>query len=178
MENSVSSGYVTEKLIQPLLAGSVPIYYGANDVDRVRGSIQHTLSIQPTLKTYPLNTPFNSTYPFNPPSQPTHSTHPLNPPSQLFNPQVLPNITSILPFSFPRLPLPNAPLSDALLSNNDTSSYYETSLRPLVEELQRLMSDDVAYDRYLEWRRHPFSKGFEYLVRHQYHSLPCQVTVG
>ena len=82
MENSVSSGYVTEKLIQPLLAGSVPIYYGANDVDRVRGSIQHTLSIQPTLKTYPLNTPFNSTYPFNPPSQPTLPTHPLNPPSQ------------------------------------------------------------------------------------------------
>ena len=86
MENSVSSGYVTEKLIQPLLAGSVPIYYGANDVDRVRGSIQHTLSIQPTLKTYPLNTPFNSTYPFNPPSQPTHSTHPLNTPTQYNQP--------------------------------------------------------------------------------------------
>ena len=35
MENSRSRGYVTEKLFQPLLAGSVPIYYGAGDVDKV-----------------------------------------------------------------------------------------------------------------------------------------------
>ncbi|MCV4776722.1 glycosyltransferase family 10, partial [Escherichia coli] len=28
-ENQISPGYVTEKLINPLLAGSVPIYWGA-----------------------------------------------------------------------------------------------------------------------------------------------------
>jgi hypothetical protein len=31
-ENSDSPGYITEKLIDPLLAGSVPIYWGAPDV--------------------------------------------------------------------------------------------------------------------------------------------------
>jgi len=30
-ENLLSPGYVTEKLIQPLLAGSIPIYYGADE---------------------------------------------------------------------------------------------------------------------------------------------------
>ena len=30
-ENSLSPGYVTEKLLQPLLAGSIPIYYGADE---------------------------------------------------------------------------------------------------------------------------------------------------
>jgi alpha-1,3-fucosyltransferase 10 len=33
-ENSIAPGYVTEKLYQPLLAGSVPIYRGAPDVHR------------------------------------------------------------------------------------------------------------------------------------------------
>lgn len=33
-ENSIAPGYVTEKLFQPLRAGSVPIYRGAPDVDR------------------------------------------------------------------------------------------------------------------------------------------------
>ncbi len=33
-ENSITPGYVTEKLYQPLLAGSVPIYRGAPDVGR------------------------------------------------------------------------------------------------------------------------------------------------
>jgi hypothetical protein len=30
-ENSLSPGYVTEKLLHPLLAGSIPIYYGADE---------------------------------------------------------------------------------------------------------------------------------------------------
>lgn len=30
-ENSLSPGYVTEKLVEPLLAGSIPIYYGADE---------------------------------------------------------------------------------------------------------------------------------------------------
>lgn len=33
-ENSRSQGYVTEKLVEPLLAGTIPIYWGAPDVDR------------------------------------------------------------------------------------------------------------------------------------------------
>jgi hypothetical protein len=33
-ENSCSPGYITEKLVEPLLAGSIPIYWGAPDVSR------------------------------------------------------------------------------------------------------------------------------------------------
>ncbi len=33
-ENSASPGYITEKLVEPLVAGSIPIYWGAPDVDR------------------------------------------------------------------------------------------------------------------------------------------------
>jgi|APGre2960657444_1045066.scaffolds.fasta_scaffold10369_2 hypothetical protein len=33
-ENSSSPGYITEKLIDPILAGSIPIYWGAPDVHR------------------------------------------------------------------------------------------------------------------------------------------------
>lgn len=33
-ENTSSPGYVTEKLVEPLLAGSIPIYWGASDVGR------------------------------------------------------------------------------------------------------------------------------------------------
>ena len=33
-ENSRAAGYVTEKLFQPLIAGSLPIYWGAPDVAR------------------------------------------------------------------------------------------------------------------------------------------------
>jgi hypothetical protein len=33
-ENTSSPGYVTEKLVEPLLAGSIPIYWGAPDVSR------------------------------------------------------------------------------------------------------------------------------------------------
>lgn len=33
-ENTSSAGYVTEKLVEPLLAGSIPIYWGAPDVSR------------------------------------------------------------------------------------------------------------------------------------------------
>lgn len=33
-ENSQSTGYVTEKLIEPLLMGCIPIYWGASDVTR------------------------------------------------------------------------------------------------------------------------------------------------
>lgn len=33
-ENTRSPGYVTEKLVEPLLAGAIPIYWGAPDVDR------------------------------------------------------------------------------------------------------------------------------------------------
>lgn len=33
-ENTSSNGYITEKLVEPLLAGSIPIYWGAPDVGR------------------------------------------------------------------------------------------------------------------------------------------------
>ena len=33
-ENTSSAGYVTEKLVEPLLAGTIPIYWGAPDVSR------------------------------------------------------------------------------------------------------------------------------------------------
>lgn len=33
-ENSASPGYITEKLVDPILAGSIPIYWGAPDVSR------------------------------------------------------------------------------------------------------------------------------------------------
>ncbi len=32
-ENSAAPGYITEKIFQPLLAGSIPIYWGASDVE-------------------------------------------------------------------------------------------------------------------------------------------------
>lgn len=32
LENSLVSGYITEKLLEPLLAGTVPVYWGADDV--------------------------------------------------------------------------------------------------------------------------------------------------
>lgn len=33
-ENTSSPGYVTEKLVEPLLVGTIPVYWGAPDVDR------------------------------------------------------------------------------------------------------------------------------------------------
>ena len=33
-ENTSSPGYITEKLVEPLLAGCIPIYWGAPDVSR------------------------------------------------------------------------------------------------------------------------------------------------
>ena len=39
LENVNSRGYVTEKLLNPILAGSIPIYYGSSDAFKIINKI-------------------------------------------------------------------------------------------------------------------------------------------